>query len=184
MTTAVIWPNVATSVWKSMTRKSIKWKSQINHWRIVFWKCILPSSLNLQSERVFVSETLFVLLLSSFRKKQLDTVELIKATQQPITNRDFRNRATLSQSEFLGLIIDLFYPPIRNLCKEWWKRPMRKQICCVTSGHLEPHDFWLKMCNKTRKLLYRDVQSVSRVAGVALRNSIPLSLSFFSTSHH
>lgn len=59
-----------------------------------------------------MSET-FVIFLSSF--KQLDTVEFIKVARQPITNQDFSNGATLSQSEVLEYIMDPFYPPFRIL---------------------------------------------------------------------
>lgn len=76
-----------------------------------------------------VSETLFALFLSSFgKKKWLDTVEHIKAAQQPIAKRDFNNRARLRQSEALEHIADPFYLPIRNAGKEFWKTPVREQI--------------------------------------------------------
>lgn len=117
-------------------------------------------------------------------KKQLDTVEHIKAAQQPMANCDFSNRAILSQSEVLECIINPFYLPVRYVGRECWKRPMRNPTGVRHKAVWNHQDFLLKMSNKTRKLLYKDVQSVSRAVGVALCNSIPLSLPFFWTSHY
>lgn len=48
------------------------------------------------------------------------------------------------------------------------KDASEKRDWCATSGApvllVNDKDFWLKMSNKTQKLLYKDVQSISRVA--------------------
>lgn len=86
-------------------------------------------------------------------KKQLDTVEHIKAARQPITNCDSSKRTTQSQSEVLECIIGPFYPPIRKMGKECWKRPMRKPTGVWHLAIWNHQDFWLKMRNKTQKPL-------------------------------
>lgn len=106
-----------------------------------YWFCSLVFNIHEVSDKdvserwqwwwVFTSDT----SLPS-EKKQLDTVEDIKALRQPITNCTFTNTATRSQSVAWEWMVASLYPPVMNV-RVCWRSQWGNLVWCPTVLELE-----------------------------------------------